>query len=87
MFGLSLDLFRQHVMAHSERLRSICDHSTNFCSLRICGWMCHIYVIGNYCKAVQICNVGACGGGYVKWHPMSSFSIHLKSGSKIVMNR
>ena len=40
VFGLSLDLLGQSVMAHSERLRSICDHSTNFCNLCICGCIC-----------------------------------------------
>ena len=28
------------VMAHFEKLRSMYDHSANFCSLSICGWMC-----------------------------------------------
>ena len=40
MLGLSLDLLGQPVMAHLDRLRSICDHSVNFCSLIIWGWIC-----------------------------------------------
>ena len=35
VFGLSLDLLGQHVMAHLDRLRSMSDHSTNFWNLVI----------------------------------------------------
>lgn len=40
VFGLSLELFEQHVMAHFKRLISMCNYSIHFCSLRICGWIC-----------------------------------------------
>ena len=39
VFGLSLDLLGQPVIAHFERFRSMCDHSANFCNLSICGWI------------------------------------------------
>ena len=37
VLGFSFDLLGQPVMAHFERLRSICDHSANFCSFVIWG--------------------------------------------------
>ena len=40
VFGLDLDLLGHHVMAHLDKLRSICDHSTNYWSLTIWGWRC-----------------------------------------------
>ena len=40
VLGLSFDLLGHPVMAHLDRLRSMCDHSANFWSLVIWGWMC-----------------------------------------------
>ena len=37
VLGLSFDLLGHPVMAHLARLRSICDHSANFCNLIIWG--------------------------------------------------
>ena len=42
MLGLNIDWLGHPVMAHLARFRSMCDHSTNFCSLSICGCMCFI---------------------------------------------
>ena len=39
MLGLSFDLFGHPVMEHLARLRSMWDHSANFCNLSICGYM------------------------------------------------
>lgn len=86
MFDLSLDLFGQHVRVQFERLRPMCDHSTNFCSLHICSWMCcmlWVIIARSYAYGVVV----HAKGNVVKWNPMSYFSIHLKSGSKNMMNR
>lgn len=37
VFGLSLELLGHLVMTHFDRLRSMCDHSTNLYTLSICG--------------------------------------------------
>ena len=45
MLGLNLDLLEHLVMAHFERLRSMCDHSANFCNLSIFGWICCMLLV------------------------------------------
>ena len=40
VFGLSLGLLGQPMMAHFERFKSLCDHYAKFCILSICGWIC-----------------------------------------------
>ena len=86
VFGLSLDLLGQPMMAHFKRFRSLCDHYANFCILSICGWICcmlsvMIVRLSAYVVVVHM------EGDVSKWYPMLSFSSHLKSGSKNMINR
>ena len=74
---MSLDLLGHPVMAHLDRLRSMCDHCANFCSLLIWGWICCILSVimarsSAYAVVVHV------ERDVLKWYPRSSFSSHLK---------
>ena len=86
MLDLSFDLLEHHVMAHFERLRSMCDHSVSFCSLNICDWMCCMLSKIFARSSVYVVEVHV--AVYVlKWYSMLSFSSHLNSGSKNIINK
>ena len=73
-------------MVHFERLRFMCDHFANFCSLKICGWMCCMLseIIARLYAYVVVVHVAV---DVVKWYPMLSFSSHLNSGYKNIINK
>ena len=84
--GLSLDLFGHPVIVHLDRFRSMYDHCANLCSLLICGCMCCILSViiarsSAYAVVVQV------ERDVLKWYPRSSFSSHLRKGSRKMMNR
>ena len=63
----------------------MCDHSANFCSLCICGWMCctlSVIIARSFAYAI----VMHTKWDLLKWYFMSSFFIHLKSDFKNMMN-
>ena len=85
VFGLSLDLLGQLAMTRFERLSSMCDHSTNFCSLSICGWMCRMLSV-SIARSFPYIVVVHVVGEVLKRHPMLSCSNHLSSSSRNIMN-
>ena len=79
--GFSLELLGHPVMAHFERLRSMCDHCVYWWSLIICGWICRMSsVIMDKSSAYAV--VVHVAVEVLKW-----FSSHLRRGSKKMMNR
>lgn len=49
-------------------------------------WLDVLDVVGNYHKVVGVCSGGACGGGCLERYPKSSFSSHLRRGSRNIIN-
>lgn len=86
MMSLSLDLFGQVMMAHLDKFRSMCDHSTYLCNLVICGCICWIssVMIARSSAYVVVVHMEA---EVLKWYPKSIFLSHLRRGSKKMMNR
>ena len=84
--GFSLELLGHPVIAHLERLRSICDHCGYFCSLVIWGWICLMLSV-IMAKSSAYAVVVYVALDVLKWYPMSSFSSHLKRGSRKMINR
>ena len=80
-----LELLGQTVMAHFERLRSMCNHFANLKSLVICGWICCMLsvIIAKSSAYVIVVHVAE---DVLKWYPIS-FSSHLRRGSKKMIDR
>ena len=86
VFGLSFDLLGHPVIAYFARLRSISDHSANFCSLVIWGWTCCILLV-IMAKSSAYAVVEHVDVDVLKWYPRLSFSSHRSRGSKKMRNR
>ena len=85
-YGLSLDLLGLLVMAHLVNFRSRCDHSENFCSLWMCGYLFDNLSVMMTRSSTQVVALHVIVE-VLKWYSMLFFPNHRKSGSRKMMKR